>query len=54
MPATEYHLLSTTDINMVADLKNYTKDGWKPILLSSSAVLTGSRVSVHVVILLEK
>ena len=50
----EYYLLSTTDINMNADLQKHAKDGWKPILMSSSAVVSATKTSVHVVILLER
>lgn len=54
MDMSEYHLLSTTDINMVADLKRYTEDGWKPILMSSCAFTADTKTSVHVAILIER
>jgi hypothetical protein len=54
MAESEYHLLSTTDINVVADLQKYTQDKWKPILMSSCAIVAASKASVHVTILTER
>jgi hypothetical protein len=50
MAKSEYHLLSSTDLNMGRDLQKYTQDGWKPILMSSCAI----NASVQVIILLER
>jgi hypothetical protein len=54
MAESEYHLLSTTDINMVADLRKYTQDKWKPVLMSSCAIAVAGKPSVHVTVLLER
>jgi hypothetical protein len=54
MAESEYYLLSTTDINMVADLRKYTQDKWKPILMSNCAIVVAGKPSVHVTILLER
>jgi hypothetical protein len=54
MAEPEYHLLSTTDINMVADPREKTQDKWKPILMSSCAIVVAGKPSVHVTILLER
>jgi hypothetical protein len=54
MAQREYHVLSTTHENVNKDLRIYTNDGWKPILLSSCTVAGIVETVVHITILLEK